>query len=217
MAGYCTSGYNDYVNLCYVNYYQNARIKQPNKNTHTEIRDSYSGGETLGGSYEIVVRVNTLTEHERDALFHFWNELELFPSKAAMVARVPYVKALIFHDNKIIGSASVIPELFPAMRTQIHRVRMFLDPNHSKSDLPARVVKALFDAYDHAWINKTQPAQPAGMTYFVENCNIINDETFAVNPVNGFWCAGFDGNDNMRRLHWFQGANLGHVKAALGS
>ena len=103
------------------------------------------------------------------------------------------------------------------MRTQIHRIRVFLAPIHRDGDLRARVVKALFDAYNEAWISRDQNGLPAGMTYLVAASEITGGETRAVQSANGFWCAGFEDSGNMRRLHWFQGANLGHVKATLVS
>jgi len=217
MAGFCRIGYDETGALCNVNYYDGAQITPPGKRKYPAEEQTGHVATSLTCDCVVVVRMNTLTEDERDCLTRFWHETRLFPSEAAMVARLPYVRALIFHDGILVGSASVIPEAFPAMRTQIHRIRVFLAPIHRDGDLRARVVKALFDAYNEAWISRDQNGLPAGMTYLVAASEITGGETRAVQSANGFWCAGFEDSGNMRRLHWFQGANLGHVKATLVS
>ena len=217
MAGGSRIGYDATGALCNILYYQNAKITPPRPDLAQSSILSHPVINYVSADYDVVVRMNNLAEDERNTLFRFWDESKLFPSEVAMMARLPYVRAMIFHDSKLVGSASVMPEPFPAMRTQIHGIRVFIDPTHSDGDLHARVVKALFDTHNQAWINREQPGQPAGMTDRVDASEITDGETHAVHAANGFCCAGFDDGSNMCRLHWFQGANLGHVKAALGS
>ena len=215
MAGFCRVGYDTNNALCNLCYYQDTEIVPPRPDLLQAPASADKTPHRDAAGHDVIVRMNGLTEEEQSSLIDFWQRMQIFPSDAAMLARLPHVRALVFHDGRLIGSASVVQEAFSLMRTNIHRVRVFLAPGHRGGSLLSSVVKVIFAAYEEEWINQRKTGQPAGMTYWINAADITKDEMRAVHTANNFWCAGFDDRGNMRRLHWFRGANLGHVRAAL--
>ena len=88
MAGFCRIGYDETGALCNVNYYDGAQITPPGKRKYPAEEQTGHVATSLTCDCVVVVRMNTLTEDERDCLTRFWHETRLFPSEAAMVARL---------------------------------------------------------------------------------------------------------------------------------
>ena len=222
MAGGCRIGFDNNGMMCSVMYYPNVDIVPPKAMPRRSVDryDDLSDHATVllrNYDYDVRLPSEAFTSTEQTELATLWSDAGVFTDPDAMQTRLPFVRCLVRHNGHIIGSASVINEPFPALRSHILRIRVFLIPGHRHRDLEAEVVKAVFRVYENQFQQSPTPGAPPGMSYWVSADQITGSELKAVQPINHFWCAGFNEDGAMRRLLWFRGATQKLVNAASSS
>ncbi len=143
-----------------------------------------------------------------EEIIDFWQRHRALPSVEASKKRLPEV-AMIVRDseNVLVAVSSVQSRNIEQLGHACYSFRCFVDPEHRRSLLAARLIREVFEHFDARFREGAEP-NVIGMVAEVENPALNREHNQAVWPHSGFVFVGYDRAGRHVRVRYFTGARI---------
>lgn len=157
--------------------------------------------------YHTRLALDGIDDDLREQVRTLWRRHQAL-APAEVEQRLPQVVAVVHDaDGELVAVSSVDARLYPALGHRFFAFRCFVDAEHRRAGLAARLIREVFDACN-ARHRDGQTTDVIGMIAEAENPGLNRDHNQAVWPHSRFVFVGYNSLGQQVRVRYFDGARV---------